>query len=183
MAKRRSKHKKILITVIVIAAVAVGGALYVKARQKSSMPNHTSQSKASTNSQSSANQSGGVIDNNAGKGSASSNTTPTPPSAAPTSSNSGVITLTSPASGATIGNGTAVTGTAQGLAQVQYRIEGSAGTDAATGSLTVVNGSFSGTITGLPSNLSDTSGTLEVYDYKNGNGPEENGAKLNVSFR
>jgi hypothetical protein len=181
MAKRKSKYKVVQVVLIIAALAAIGGAIYVKT---SNQPTGTQQLQNNNASNHSAGQTGGVSDNNksqqgsAGKGSAASSPAATAQSA---SSASGVITLTSPTSGSAVGNGTSVTGTANGLSQVQFRIKDTQRGVIAQGPLNVVNGSFSGTIEGLEPGSS--SGTFEVYDYKNGNGPEENDVKINVNFK
>jgi len=166
---------------VVLAVAAVGGALYVKSGEKvSSQPsaNYNPQTKTTTNG--TAGGSGGIVSTPA---STATNTQSAPAASAaqPTSSASGVITINTPTAGATISNGTTVSGTASGLSQVQYRIKDTVRGVIASGQLPVTNGSFSGTIQGLEP--SSSSGTLEVYDYKNGNGPEENDAEINVSFK
>jgi hypothetical protein len=181
MTKRSSRNKKVIVIVVLIALVAVGAALYVKANQpKSATATYNPQTKV--NYPGSSDQSGGVVDNNQNTPTTHATTapaaTPTPSSA---SSTSGVITLNSPLANAKIGNGTTVSGTATGLSQIEYRIEGTNQGQLATGPLNVVNGQFSGTIQGLNTSGA-TTGTFEVFDFKNGNGPEENGVTINVSF-
>jgi hypothetical protein len=180
MAKRSSKHKKVIAGLVLIALVAVGVALYIKASQpKSVIYNPGGKAKYPG----SASQSGGVVDNNPSTTTTPATTTPaaTTPTSASATSTSGVITLNSPLANTKIGNGTTVSGTASGLSQVQYRIEGTNNGQLATGPLTVVNGQFSGTLQSLNTNGA-TTGTFEVFDFENGNGPEENSVKINVSF-
>ncbi|HUC87038.1 MAG TPA: hypothetical protein VMR75_01760 [Candidatus Saccharimonadales bacterium] len=181
MAKRSSKNKKVVAILILIALVAIGGALYIKASQPKSAT-ATYNPDAKTKYPGSANQSGGVVDNNQKATATPATTTPaTTPAASSASSTSGIITLNSPLANAKIGNGTTVSGTASGLSQIQYRIEGTNNGQLAAGPLNVVNGQFSGTLEGLNTNGA-TTGTFEVFDFKNGNGPEENSVTINVSF-
>jgi len=180
MTKRSSRNKKVIAVVVLIALVAVGGALYIKANQPKSAAIYNPGGKAKYPG--SASQSGGVVDNNQSTTTTPATTTPAvTPSASSSSSASGVITLNSPLASAKIGNGTTVSGTATGLSQVQYRIEGTNNGQLAAGPLNVVNGQFSGTLEGLNTNGA-TTGTFEIFDFKNGNGPEENGDTINVSF-
>jgi len=183
MAKKRFK-RNILIIFIIIAIIAAGIIIYVVRtnQKKSNMATYNPESNSIKRGGGADNQGGGIVDNNqSGKAGSQASSSSSSSSAAGIKSASGVITLTSPSSGATIGSGTNVSGAGDGLSQVQYRIENAEGIQLALGQLSVVNGAFSGTISGLQA--SGGSGTLEIYDYKNGNGPEENGVTINVNFQ
>ncbi len=78
------------------------------------------------------------------------------------SSDSGVVTVVSPATNDTLATGTTLRGTATGVDKVQYRLIDDDSGVIAQGTLSVVNGTFSGT---LHFKSHAATGRLDVYTY------------------
>jgi hypothetical protein len=113
---------------------------------------------------------GGAIDNQ-GAGTAQT------PSSQWTSSESGAITLYSPTASSTLRSGGIISGTAK-VGTVQYRLVDDQVGVLAQGSLSVVNGKFSGTLQFTPHS---SSGKLSVFSF-NGSGAEINRVEINLKL-
>lgn len=174
--KHRQKNLKIAAAIVGVALlVGVGFAYRPWKNDRDSKTAGVAQekNKSQADTTKSSASSGGVVDNNTTK-----TNTPTAPQPQPQAS-SAAITLSSPADGALVANGTVLTGMAS-VPSVQYRFKDADGLDVATGVLSVANSKYSGSVSGL--NARTNSGTLEVFNY-NANGAEENWVKVNVRYK
>lgn len=95
-----------------------------------------------------------------------------------TTSQSGAITLKQPLSGSTFKSGAIIAGSAT-VSQVQYRLIDNSVGKIAEGTLSVVNGSFSGTVTFQPH---ASAGQLDVFSTNYPYGPELNEIQIPVNF-
>lgn len=126
----------------------------------------------STPSSTNSSQQGGATDEN-GK------TTGTlPPSSEWASSSSGDITLQQPINNSVLASGDTISGTAK-VSTVQFILTDNSVGQIAQGTLSVVNGKFSGTLQFTPH---ATSGKLQVYYPNPSNGAEEDIININVDF-
>jgi hypothetical protein len=187
MRNRKSKlsnlnFKYIALAVLVIAALALflflyrnsSNSLYGSPVDYSNSSNNQLQNPSASDDKSSQTSNsasqGGAIDNQ-GAGTAQT------PSSQWTSSESGAITLYSPTASSTLRSGGIISGTAK-VGTVQYRLVDDQVGVLAQGSLSVVNGKFSGTLQFTPHS---SSGKLSVFSF-NGSGAEINRIEISLKL-
>jgi hypothetical protein len=183
--KKNNKNKKklfIVAAVVLIAAAGVG--TYIWHQDKKSPGVEDATAKTTSNlataqpnfssgttrpSATSDGSQGGATDNN---GVIPTNTTVTnnTGSGQPTSSTSGLVTLENPTNGQTINSGTEIYGEAQ-VGTVQFQLIDNQSGQIASGSLSVVNGKFSGT---LQFKSYSSTGKLNVFSQASPTSPEVN---------
>jgi hypothetical protein len=178
--KNNMTKRKLLLSLVILAAVLIGiiwklnhHPLTSTAKTTSkalTAQNNYSAGTSRPNSASTGNSQGGVVDTKGRDVNNASNSQSTPPSSA-------AITLTSPATGATVMPGDTVSGKAS-VSMVMFRlIDNDAGV-IAQGQMTVVDGKFSGTLRFQPKS---STGQLDIYST-NSLGAEENEIQIPVQF-
>ena len=195
MLNKRENNKKYkvlfyLLGLIVIIIAGWGIINYTNVHKSASTPNNKSNNKTSirkktpisspnNSTKKSANTNsgqkvvGGVI-STSGQNSSNSSTASTNSA---TSSSSGLITLIQPSSNSTISNGAIIYGTSK-LSEVGYTLIDNRVGIISQGSLSVINGVFSGRMLFTPQS---TTGRLDVYST-NAQGVQSNEIEINVNF-
>lgn len=159
--KSITRHPKTTVVVVIIAAAA--GIVFKGDNQPAPTPAPTHKPAVSVpavknnSGGSSSVAQGGATDN---KGSGATSTSPSDWA----SSSSGKITLQQPTAGSTLRSGDTLSGTAK-VDTVQYRLVDDSVGVLAQGSLSVVNGKFSGVLNFTPHS---SSGKLDIFSYSNG---------------
>lgn len=184
-------HTRVVIILIAVLIVAVVAIYIEKIHHKSASNtsnNHkttlitgtTSKPTPHTPSPSTANNSS-FQGNTSNQSIQPSNTTAVPPKSQWTTSSSGTITLQQPYPNATIQSGSIISGTIQSssIHTVNFILTDNAVGQIAQGSLSVVNGKFSGS---LNFTSHSSSGTLQVYSPNPTNGAEENIINFDVKY-
>lgn len=178
--KQRNKVLKLLFVSIALLAVVLGAYFYFHNRNQTIVapdagPKTTKKSDAEhKNIATSSFSQGGAVDQN---GSTVSNNEPSDPSQW-TASSSGVITLQQPSANAILKSGDTVSGTSQ-TTTVQFRLVDDTAGVLAQGSLSVVNGKFSGI---LQFKAYGTSGALKIYSIDSSSGAEINHADIKIKL-
>lgn len=183
-AKYKKSHKKriVWLGVILIPLLAAATAYAYHQHNKPKPAQTTSTSKTAqsdysggkkrpTDGQSTGNSQGGAVDN---KG---DTTTPTDTTPAITSTTGAITVLGVPAN-SIIKNGDVLRGTVKGVTQVQFRVIDESVGVLAQGALSVVNGSFSGTLKFTPK---AATGRLDVFSF-DAAGAEINNIEIPVRF-
>lgn len=168
--KTRQRYWLVGISVVIFAAAviwlwhrhsnsvtgAVSGSGGTPQSPAQSVENHESapSSKNSSSQSSSSASQGGARDN-------SGDVSSVPPSSQWTTSSSGNITLYSPAAGGSLKNGSEISGSAK-VGTIRYRLIDDKTGQLAQGSLSVVNGKFSGSLQFRPDS---SSGKLDIFSY------------------
>lgn len=171
--------RTILVTAIVVVVVVVAGYFWHRHTEKPVAHTTSKQQSAQSNFKSGGNHEnstnsgvtqGSATDNKGDKSIAQSG--------AGVSSASGIVTVVSPAQNGTLASGDTVRGTATGVPQVQYRVIDNDVGVVAQGTLSVVNGTFSGT---LQFRAHATMGRLDVYTLNN-QGQETNEVQMPIGM-
>lgn len=181
---QRKQNKKLTVVLIVILVVllAIGAVVYYKKKNnheaKTTSTSKTAQNdyndgkERPTNGGSTGTSQGGATDN---KGSEQKPT----PSESSISSENGAITVLGLAKDATLTDGFNLHGTANGVAVVQFRIIDENVGVIAQGPLSVVDGSFSGT---LHFKAQSSTGRVDVFSFDSA-GSEINNIEIPVRFK
>lgn len=183
---------KKIITLLAVLLIIAGGSIYLIANKSTAKPalsnikknnvikgtpsKPTQHSASPSTSNSNPTESIGTI--------STSSTTPSisspPPASKWTTSSTGAITLQQPYENETIQSGATLSGTVNSsITAVDYILTDNSVGQIAQGSLDVVNGKFSGTLSFVNHS---TKGTLQVYSPNPNNGAEENIINIDVNY-
>lgn len=174
------RNKKVIAGLAALTLLVVGGVLYYRHATRfddvaststapTAQTDYDQGEKRNSNSSGSVNQ-GGAVDTGG---------TDVPTNVAGVSSASGLITVKSPAKDTVVATGSLLSGTANGLENVQYRVVDNTAGVIAQGTLKVVNGAFSGKFEFSPKG--DT-GKIDVFSL-DPMGSEVNYVELAVRFK
>lgn len=185
LAPKRNKKKIYIVVIVAILLIGAGVAYVLHQSRKPKPAETTSTSKTAqsdydqgkerpTDGQNIGTNQGGAVDN---KGSNDNTSTPGEPK---TVSSTGMITVLGLSTNSLLKNGDALRGTTdKTIGTVQFRVLDEATGVVAQGELSVVDGTFSGT---LHFNAKSATGRIDVFNFDAG-GREANNIEIPVRFK